>query len=159
MPTTAEPMDRDDERRLAASLFNGTWRLMEKQDRSRDDDDAMLHMAHASAHHWRQVGRAENFGRSEWQCSRVYALLHRPEPCLHHAQRALDLCRENGLGDFDRAFAYEALARGHAIAGDGEQARTYTEQALAAAEEISDDEDRELLLADLETIPGQQRFW
>jgi hypothetical protein len=30
---------------------------------------------------------------------------------------------------------------------------------LAAAEAIAEDEDRELLLSDLESIPGQERFW
>jgi DNA-binding transcriptional MerR regulator len=159
MPTAADPMDAEHERRLAASLFNASWTLMEKETRSREEDDALVHMAHASAHHWRQVGEPVNFARSEWQCSRVYAVLRRAEPCLHHAQRGLDICRENGLGDFDLAFAYEALARGHAIAGDAEQARAYTEQSLAAAEDIKEDDDRELLLTDLETIPGQSRFW
>jgi DNA-binding transcriptional MerR regulator len=159
MATKAEPMDPDDERRLAASLFNSTWTLLEKESRARDEDDAMLHMAHASTHHWRQVGTPQNIARGEWQCSRVYATLRRAEPCLHHAQRVLDICQENGLGDFDLAFAYEALARGHAIGGDAEQAQAYTEQALAAAEDIKEDDDRELLLTDLETIPGQSRFW
>jgi tetratricopeptide (TPR) repeat protein len=159
MPTTAEPADPDDERRLGVALFNATWTLMEKDDRSAEDDDALVHMAHASAHHWRQVGTPANFARSEWQCSRAYALLRRVEPCLHHAQRSLEICRRNGLGDFDLAFAYEALARGSAIAGDAERARTHIEQALAAAHDIKEDHDRELLLADLETIPGQSRFW
>lgn len=159
MPTKLEPMDPDDERRLAAGLFNATWTLLEKERRTRDEDDAMLHMAHACAHHWRQVGKPENVARSEWQCSRVYAALRRSEPCLHHAQRVLDICQENGLGDFDLAFAYEALARGAAIAGDLDRCRTYTEQALAAAEDIKEDDDRELVLTDLETIPGQSRFW
>jgi DNA-binding transcriptional MerR regulator len=159
MGTALEPMDPQAERALGAGLFNATWTLMEKENRTREDDDAMLHMAHASAHHWRQVGKPENFARSEWQCSRVYAVLRRPEPCLHHAQRVLDICNENGIGDFDLAFAYEALARGSAIAGDMEQAKAYTEQALAAADGISEDDDRDLLLTDLETIPGQQRFW
>jgi hypothetical protein len=71
----------------------------------------------------------------------------------------LDICEENGLGDFDLAFAYEALARGHAVGGDSDQARAYTERALVAAEDIKEDDDRELLLTDLETIPGQPRFW
>jgi DNA-binding transcriptional MerR regulator len=159
MPTALEPMDPQVERKLAAGLFNETWTLMEKETRTREEDDAMLHMTHASAHHWRQVGEPKNFARGEWQCSRVYSLLRRAEPCLHHAQRCLDHCTENGLGDFDLAFAYEALARGHAIAGNADQARAYTEQALAAAEDISQDDDRELLLTDLETIPGQKRFW
>jgi hypothetical protein len=159
MPTKADPMDPDDERRLAAALFNGTWTLMEKQDRSRDEDDAMLHMAHASAHHWRTVGAPQNLARAEWQCSRVYAVLRRAEPCLHHARRCLAITQDNGLGDFDLAFSYEAMARAHAIADDREQARSYTEQALAAAEAITEDDDRDMLRTDLETIPGQSRFW
>ncbi len=134
---------------------------MEQEDRTREEDDRMLHMAHASRHHWGQVAEATpaHLARGEWQCSRVYAVLGRSEPCLHHARRCLDLCLENGIADWDVAFAYEALARGHAVAGDAEQARAYTDQALAAAEEIAEDEDRELLLGDLESIPGQPRYW
>jgi hypothetical protein len=151
--------DLSDQRSLAASLFNATWTLLEKPGRSRDEDDAMLHMAHASRHHWGQVGGPAQLGRGEWQCSRVYAVLSRAEPCLHHAQRYLDICLENGIADWDLAFAYEALARGHAVAGNAPQARAYTEQALAAAEHIAEDDDRELVLSDLATIPGQPRFW
>lgn len=58
---------------------------MEKEDRTEDDDDRMLHMAHASRHHWRSVGTPANLARREWLCSRVYAVLGRPEPCLPHA--------------------------------------------------------------------------
>ena len=159
MPDT--DVDVTDERRLAAALFNATWTLMEKENRTRAEDDEMLHMAHASRHHWSRAagGTAANLGRGEWQCSRVYAVLGRSEPCLHHAQRCLDICQENKIADWDLGFAYEALARGHAVAGDAEQARAFTEHALAAADDIAEDEDRELLLSDLESIPGQARFW
>jgi hypothetical protein len=51
------------------------------------------------------------------------------------------------------------LARAHAVAGDAGQAREFTDRALAAAEDIADEEDRDLVLADLETIPGQPRYW
>ncbi len=71
----------------------------------------------------------------------------------------LQICQENGIGDWDLAFAYEALARAYAVAGDAEQAREYTDQALAAAEDIVEDGEREIVLADLETIPGQPRYW
>jgi hypothetical protein len=47
----------------------------------------------------------------------------------------------------------------HAVAGDAEQARAATDQALAAVEDIAEDEDRDRLLANLETIPGQSRYW
>src|SRR5664279_814163 len=157
--TNTTESDGSEDRRLGVALFNATWELMEKDQRSRDEDDAMLHMAHASRHHWGQVGTAAHRARGEWQCSRVYAVLGRAEPCLHHAQRVLDLCQEHGIRDWDLAFAYEALARAHAVAGDSAQARAYTEQALAAAENILESDDRELVLSDLESIPGQPRFW
>jgi DNA-binding transcriptional MerR regulator len=150
-----------DTRLLAAQLFNETWRLLELEGRSRDDDDRMIHTAHASRCHWGQVPGVTpaHLARGEWQISRVYAVLGRPEPALHHARRVLDLCQENGIGDWDLAFAYEALARARAVAGDTAQARRYTDQALAAAKDIAEDNERELVLADLETIPGQPRYW
>jgi DNA-binding transcriptional MerR regulator len=150
-----------DERLLAAQLFNETWRLMEQEQRTRDDDDRMIHAAHASRYHWGQAAEATpaHLARGEWQISRVYAVLRRPEPALHHARRVLDLCQRNGIGDWDLAFAFEALARASAVDGDAAQARQYTDQALAAAKNIADDDDRALVLADLETIPGQPRYW
>jgi DNA-binding transcriptional MerR regulator len=156
---TEELMSAETERQLAIRYFNSVWTLMEKEDRTTEDDDLMIHMAHASRYHWGQVGKPENLARGEWQVSRVYAVVRRPEPCLHHAQRVLDICVANGMADWDIAFAFEALARGHAIAGDSEASRAMTEKALEAVERIEDDEDRKIVLADLETIPGQKRFW
>jgi len=153
------PATTQDERRLAVDLFNGVWRLLENEDRTVEDDDRMVHMAHASRYHWGQVGAPENRSRGEWQVSRVYAVLGRAEPALHHARRGLEICQAQGIADWDLAYAYESLARAHAVAGDKEQARAWTEQALAAADEIAEDDDRELLLSDLESIPGQPRFW
>jgi len=149
----------NDQRQLAIDLFNGVWRLLDRGDRDAEDDDRMLHMAHASRYHWGEVGEPVNRSRGEWQCSRVYAVLGRPEPALHHARRGLEICQRHGLRDFDLAFAYESLARACAVAGEPEQAREWTERALAAAPEIAEDDDRELLLSDLESIPGQSRFW
>ncbi len=150
-----------DERLLAAQLFNETWRLMDKENRTVADDDRMIHAAHASRYHWGQVPEATpaNLARGEWQISRVYAVLNRSEPARYHAQRDLDICEENGIADWDLAFAFEALARAHAVAGEAGKARHYTDRALAAVNEIADEEDRALVLADLETIPGQPRYW
>ena len=143
-----------DERKLAADLFNGVWTLMETEDRTRAQDDRMLHMAHASRYHWEQVGTAANLARGEWLCSRVYAVLDRAEPALHHARRVLEICEENGIGDWDLAFAHEAIARAQAVAGDETATDAALADARAAAEGIADPEDRALLESDLETIPA-----
>ena len=147
-------MNVEEQRTLAAELFNATWRLLEKPDRTPDEDDEMLHGAHASRYHWIRAGTRVNAARGEWQCSRVYAVLGRSEPALHHARRCLELCESvvDDLDEFDLPFAYEALARAHAVAGDEEQARHWIARARDAGEAISDEDDRALLEADLETI-------
>jgi DNA-binding transcriptional MerR regulator len=126
-----------DERELhqhwGKTLFNDVWRLMEKEDRTPEEDAQMIHQAHASAYHWLQVGTPANFARSHWQCSRVYCVLGRGEPALYHARFVLDICQKNGIGDWDLAFAYEALARAHAVAGDPEEASRWLEQARLAS--------------------------
>jgi DNA-binding transcriptional MerR regulator len=140
-------------RDLAAALFNATWQLMEKEDRTPDEDALMVHRAHASLYHWLQVGRPEHAARGEWQVSRVYTVLRRGEPALYHARRVLDICQRHGIGDWDLAFAYEALARAHAVAGDRVESHRWLEQARLASADIAEDDNRELLLGDLETIP------
>jgi hypothetical protein len=64
-----------DTRLLAAQLFNETWRLLEQDQRTRADDDRMIHTAHASRCHWGQVPAVTptHLARGEWLISRVYA--------------------------------------------------------------------------------------
>jgi lipopolysaccharide biosynthesis regulator YciM len=147
-------MNVEEQRTLAAGLFNAVWRLLEKPDRTPEEDDEMLHGAHASRYHWIRAGTRVNAARGEWQCSRVYSVLGRAEPALYHARRCLELCESvvDDLDEFDLPFAYEALARAYAVAGDEEQARHWVARARAAGEGISDEDDRVLLEADLETI-------
>jgi hypothetical protein len=83
----------------------------------------------------------------------VYTVLGRAEPAIWHARRCLDYCEENGIGDWDLAYAYEALARAHAVAGDVESA-DWKAKARAAADEIAEAEDREHFDEDYATLPG-----
>jgi hypothetical protein len=146
-------MEKSAERQLAHDLINEVWRLMELEDRGPDEDDRMLHMAHASRHHWGEAGTSVNHSRGEWQVSRVYTLLGRGEPALHHARRGLKICQENGTKDWDLAYAYESLARAAAVAGDTVATAEWLSRAEAAVAEVAEEEDRELLLSDLATIP------
>jgi len=139
-------------RRFGVDLFNGTWTLLEKADRTPDEDALMIHMVHASAYHWLQIGEPENFARSHWLCSRVYSVLGRPEPAIYHAKFVLDICQRHGIGDFDLAYAYEALARAHAVAGHQAESGQWLARVRAAAPEIAEEDDRELLISDLATI-------
>ena len=134
-----------DHRRLAADLFNHTWTLIEREQRTPDEDDEMLYATFASAYHWMRVDGAgpEHRARSEWQISRVYAELGRGEEALVHARRCLDHCREHGIGDWDLAFAWEALARAARVTGDAVLFHESLARAREAGREIADADDRE----------------
>ncbi len=122
-PIPSLQLDPDTERSLAGALYNYVWELMELPARDTDQDDRMLHAAHASRHHWGVVGEARHRARGEWLCSRVYVLLGRGEPALHHAERCLAICTEHAdqLDDWDVPYAHEALARAHALVGNERQ--------------------------------------
>jgi DNA-binding transcriptional MerR regulator len=152
MPQPPFTLDPDDQRRLAATLFNHTWSLLERADRGTAEDNEMLHAAHASRHHWGVVGEPVHWARGEWQVSRVYAVLLRPEPALYHARRCLALAEEHDLGPFDVGCGHEALARAYQVAGATEDAARHLELGYAAADKLTDDEERDLLRSDLDSV-------
>jgi hypothetical protein len=141
-----------DHRALGVELFNEVWRLME----TRKDDDRMLHAAHASAYHWAEAPECEpkNRARSEWQVSRVYAVLGRAEPALYHARQCLQICEADAdnVEDWDLPFALEALARAHRVAGMNQEAAGYKQKAQELGEEIRDKDDRDHLNEALASI-------
>ena len=149
MPSASFTLDPDDQRRLAATLFNRVWELMEKPDRTVVEDDEMLHAAHASRHHWGVVGTPLNWARGEWQCSRVYTVLGRAEPAMHHARRCLTLATENDLSPFDVGAAHEAVARAYRMVGDTAKVAEHLALANLHADKIEDPEDRKILDGDL----------
>jgi hypothetical protein len=154
-PTEPPKLDATEHRRLGAGLYNFTWTLMEKPDRTADETDLMIESAHASAFHWMQIGTLNNRARGHWLCSRAYAVAGRAEPSLWHAQRCLALV-EAGGGDFEdweRGSALEAVSRAYAVGGDREEAVHYRDMAAAELTKIKEDGDREVLEKDLASIP------
>ena len=150
----AEATSDVDHRQLGVDLYNYTWTLLEKHDRTRDDDDELLNATHASAYHWSRAAGAgpQNAARSQWQISRVNAVLGRGEAALYHAERCLELCTENGIGDWDLAAAYEALARAHKVAGNDAEFRRNLELGREALAQIADEEDREHIAEDFDAL-------
>ena len=139
-------------RKFAVACFNGTWDLIEKKDRTPEDDARMIHQAHASRYHWGEIGTALNFARGDWQISRVYAILNQGEKALTYAKSCLHLCMEHELGDFDLAFAYEAAARAFAVLGNEDMKEKYLALATNAGAEIAKEEDKKYFFDQLGTI-------
>jgi hypothetical protein len=139
-----------DHRQLGVDLFNEVWKLIA----SREDDDRMLHATHASRFHWGEAPecKPENLARGEWLVSRVYVLLRRAEPAVWHARRCFEHCDANAIGDWDLAYAYEALARAHALAGHGDDAARFKRLARTAGDSIVDPYDRAHFDEDFATL-------
>ena len=54
--------------------------------------------------------------------------------------------------DFDLAFAHEAMARAHAVAGNAEECRQHIALATEASEQIAEEEDQKYFLEELATV-------
>ncbi len=139
-------------RKLASSWFNRTWSLMDKEDRTADDDLAMVHAAHASRHVWGIVGGAREHATGEWQIARVYATLGRGEAAMVHARRSFEIATADELGHFLIAEAHEAIARAAAILGDRDAFDQHLALAQDHAEKIDSDEERGVAQQDIASL-------
>ena len=156
---TSVDLDAATHRQLGVDLFNSTWALIEKPDRTPAETDEMIHRAHASRWHWARAAgvRTVNHARGEYLCSRVYATLGRAEPAAWHARRCVEIVESIGEDDgrepWDAAGAYEAMARAAYVAGDAASTRLWKTKALDALAGVEDEDDREPIAQDLATLP------
>ena len=148
-----DPLTPRQHRKVGADLFNHVWELLDRKNRTPEEDAKMLHAAHASCYHWGEVGTLRNVSIGEWQISRVYSVLGRAEPALVHAQRSLETARRAHLGRFYLAYAYEGLARASAVAGRRRSRARYLVEARRIGLRVRDRDDRRMLFEDLATIP------
>ncbi len=81
----------------------------------------------------------------------MYSVLGDAELALLYARRTLELTEEHleELEKFDQAFAFECMARAHALTGNVIEAKLYLKSAQQAGEEIPEKEDRDMFFAEL----------
>lgn len=139
-------------RYFSAACFNRTWELLDKPDRTPEDNELLIASALASLWHWRQRPDCtpRNWSVGYWQISRVYAVLGQAQ----NAWRYAELCLRASEGEtpFYLGYAYEALARAAKLAEDGELARQYLRHAEELAAQLPDGEEREMLTKDLREL-------
>lgn len=137
---------------FAPTLFNRVWELMELPERTADETDEMIHTAHASRYHWTVIGEPVNLVRGDWQVSRMYTVAGRYAEALYWAERCVARCEAERIGDFDLAYAYEAMVRALALLGRVEDARSWFAKMQTAALDIVKDGDREWFEKDVASL-------
>jgi hypothetical protein len=131
------------------------WELLQQPKRSQAEDDEMLHAAHACAYHWKFAGTALHQQRGEWLISHVHAVLGQSHEALRHAERCFEWTESHRelMKDFDIAYAFEGLARAHAMMGDHHVAQEFFDLAEQAGRAIANEEDRSIFMGDFEQGP------
>jgi hypothetical protein len=137
---------------FAAHCFNRAWDLIEKKDRTSEDDRLMVALNQASIYHWLQRPDCGNKQLSVgfWQASRIQSLLGTAVEARRQAEVCLSYSGE--LEPFYLGSAHEALARAAKISGDTKLTRSHKEEATRLAGTIRKKDERDLLLKDLNSI-------
>jgi len=130
-------------KRFGLRINNETWQLIDKKNRTPEEDEQMIYAAYASCYHWRKVGTHVHDQRGEWMIARAYTLTFNKTENIFYANRCLAIAQAHPdeMKDFDWAFIYEGIARANALAGNTEVATQFIKKAKTAARAIVDPED------------------
>lgn len=140
---------------FATDCFNRAWHLIDKPERSADEDREMLMLTLASLWHWmqREDCTPRNLSVAHWQTSRVYVLLNDPQSAMYHAEKSLGYSQSEP--SFYQAYAHEALARAAKLAGEPARMNEHLRQACELSNQVADQEERLAFEKDLQEIASE----
>jgi hypothetical protein len=110
MPNNKAMSVEEVDRFFAIETNNGTWSLIEKDDRSPADDVEMIHQAHASCFHWSRVGEPVNVVRAHYLVAKAYFAAGMGESGALWGEKTWNQTVEMGLESWDYAFGCEVIA-------------------------------------------------
>jgi len=142
---------------FSAECFNRVWGLLEKPSRTPQEDQEMVELCMASVWHWteREDCTPTNMSIGYWQASRVYATVGLAGEARRYGELCLAASRGPDILPFYLGYAYEALARAEAVAGNGAKAREHLAESLRIAEGLPNPDAKKQLLADLDALGAQ----
>jgi hypothetical protein len=138
-----------DHKALSADFFNRTWELLDQKGRTKEEDERMISMAHASLAHWRMREDCpdRNLSIGYWQLSRVYAVLGQAETAQCYGELCLSVSGKEP--PFYSGYAHEALARAALLMKDKAGFDAHLAEARAHAARVSDAEEKKMIEGDL----------
>ncbi len=152
LPEASSDPAGDWHRAQGLECHNGVWEMVSAE-RTPGNDEELLRRAYASAYHWQRAARRTpvNEVRALYMLSKAHLLVGNVELALRYADACMAATLEQGLQDFDLAYAHEARAR--ALGARGSTAESMVEWAAAQAVPVVDPEDREIVEADFADAP------
>jgi hypothetical protein len=146
-------MNSSSHREVAVATYNRCWELLEQTRRTSDDDVELLTSSFVSRYHWMFGGGRVQTICADWMISRAAAALGEEGLAVSYALRANSQAQAPDTDDWLIASTAEGLARAYAATGEQERRDEWyvTSQRLVLA--IADDDDRELIAAQLASVP------
>lgn len=138
---------------FAIEAFNAAWELLDKVDRTPEEDDEMLQRAFASRWHWGFVGGPQQLATGDWQIARAASLLGFGLLAESYALRALAIAEANSFSDWGLASVYEGVARAAAVNGNVALHAEYYGKAKTAIAAIAEEEERAVIEGQFATVP------
>jgi tetratricopeptide (TPR) repeat protein len=139
---------------FSVHCFNLAWDLIDKPDRTSQEEVEMLMLSFVSHWHWtqREDYTPEKASIAYWQIARIYTILGQYENAIRFAHLCLQTSQEEGIKPFFLAYAYEALARAETLVENRHQVENYLDKAKEIANRIVDVQEKNMLLDDLNNI-------
>ncbi|HJU26852.1 MAG TPA: hypothetical protein VJ722_09265 [Rhodanobacteraceae bacterium] len=141
------------QRRLASLANNRAWALAETSPRTPDEDEEMLHAAHAAMYFWKIVGKPGHHAHAALLLAHVYALLGLPNPAAHYLGKSLPWFLQNDCAPSELAFAHAIAANVASTERNAEAHAEHYAQAQAAAAQVTNPEERRIFEDTLRVIP------
>lgn len=137
------------DRWFAVEFNNQAWDLVEKTERSEEETDRMLHVAHAAWVHWQSAGNSLNQQRAECLLATAYLAAGNADAAVRFGRSCVKLASSQDCEptSFDLACAHGCLARGLLIAGKVDEAAEQYSKAESMAQKLADESDREAFVA------------
>jgi len=140
-------------RRFAVECNNRAWRLAEAPGRTAEEDEEMLHSAHAAALHWGQVGTELHRARATMLLAHVHGLLGHGESAMEYATRSFAYVASHDSPPWEVAFAHAVLANAASAAGKRDLHGKHYAIAKALGASLPDEEERAIFEATFRAVP------
>ncbi|MBL68820.1 MAG: hypothetical protein CMO74_10300 [Verrucomicrobiales bacterium] len=137
---------------FSVHCFNAAWELIDKSERTPEENEEMIQRTMASLWHWnqREDCTPTNLSIGYWKAARVYALAGEADNALKYSRLSLEVTPADN--PFCLGYAHEAMARAESLAGNDVPAKEHLEMAKRLAAKVEKTDDRKLLENDLMTI-------
>ncbi|SFA81250.1 MULTISPECIES: hypothetical protein [unclassified Bacillus (in: firmicutes)] len=139
---------------LAVQCFNRTWDFLDKDNRTLEENEQMINLAHVSFWHWTQVEThtAQNLSIGYWQLSRVYASAGLGERSLYNADQCIHISKTAKIEPFYTAYAFEARARAFLLLEKQKEAFSAINESREWSAQILIEDSKTMVLKDLNEL-------